>query len=758
MRQIVQNYRSGALYLEHVPTPLCRPGSVLVRTAFSLVSSGTERMKVDQARMNLIAKACSRPDKVRQVVESIRSTGLRETIQKVRERLGALTPLGYSLAGVVEEVGAGVDNLRIGDRVACAGEGVAMHAEFVSVPRNLCVRIADTISMQDAAFSTVGAIALNGVRQGGVGLGDCVVVIGLGLVGLLAVQVLKAAGCKVIGIDVDAQKLELARQCGADIAVARQDAGVEAVVLEVTNGVGADAAYIAASTRSADPLDLAGKILRDRGRVIIVGMVPVHADWQTYYSKELSVVMSRSYGPGRHDPAYEQKGVDYPIGYVRWTEGRNMEEFLRLVESGAVSPSRLGPSVFKFADAPIAYRELHESPGRHAVGMLFEYSSSAPIQRKITLPRTYLNGQLSAGPVGIGLIGAGHFATATLIPALKKAPNARLISVCSAGGLSAASVARRHAFENSSTDYRALLTDPQIDAVVIATRHDTHARFVCEALEAGKHVFVEKPLALCHDQLEAVIAARAGCAKLVMPGFNRRFSPLSAAVKNHFAGRNTPLEIVCRVNAGKVGGESWYEDPEQGGWRIISEGCHFVDLIQYICGCQPVRVFTEMIGGRTPGAQNANCSTVMRMMDGSTASLVYVANGDPSIGKERIEVFGQNKSAVIDNWKTAYLVAGGKTRRIRGRGKGHVEEMAAFFHAIRSASEVALPFEDAVSATVATFAISESMVTQQPVTCRRREQIACGPRNEATLLANSIDPICEISQTGQPEDRSLGRP
>lgn len=754
MRQIVQNYRTGALYLEHVPTPLCRPGGILVRTAFSLVSSGTERMKVDQARMSLIAKARSRPDKVRQVVESIRSVGLKETIQKVRERLDALTPLGYSLAGVVEEVGAGVDDLRIGDRVACAGEGVAMHAEFVSVPRNLCVRIPDTISMQDAAFSTVGAIALNGVRQGGVGLGDCVVVIGLGLVGLLAVQLLKAAGCKVIGIDVDPQKLQLARQCGADIAAARQDAGVEAVVLEATHGVGADAAYIAASTRSADPLELAGEILRDRGRVIIVGMVPIHADWQTYYSKELSVVMSRSYGPGRHDPAYEQKGVDYPIGYVRWTEGRNMEEFLRLVGSGTVSPSKLAPSVFKFADAPRAYRELHESPGRHAVGMLFEYSSSASMQRRITLPRTYLNGQLSAGPIGIGLIGAGHFATATLIPALKKAPDARLISVCSAGGLSAASAARRHGFESCSTDYRELLSDPRIDAIVIATRHDTHARFVCEALAAGKHVFVEKPLALCHEQLESVIDARTGGAKLVMPGFNRRFSPLSAAVKSHFSGRNTPLEIVCRVNAGKVGGESWYEDPEQGGWRIISEGCHFVDLIQYLCGCRPIRVFAEMIGGGTPGAQNPNCSTVIRMEDGSIATLVYVANGDTSTGKERIEVFGQNKSAVIENWKAAYLTAGGKTRKIRGAGKGHSEEVAAFVRAIRSASEAAMPFEDAVAATITTLAIAESMVTQQPVTCCRRERIDCRPSGPTAPLENSPDLTCAIGQTGKSEDRS----
>lgn len=341
MKQVVQNYSSGTLRLEDVPAPICKPGGVLVRTAYSLVSAGTERMKVDQARMSLIGKAKARPDKVMQVVASVKQVGVLETYNKVRERLDSLTPLGYSLAGVVEEVGAGIDEFRVGDRVACAGEGIACHAEFVCVPRNLCVQVPDEVDLKDAAFATVGAIAMNGVRQARVSLGDSVLVIGLGLVGLLAVQILKAAGCRVIGVDIDAYKVDLAMQCGADIALTRDSSALTETIRQATHGHGPDAVYIAASTKSADPMALAGEVLRDRGRVVVVGMVPIEADWQTYYMKELSVVMARSYGPGRYDPNFEQKGIDYPIGYVRWTERRNLEEFVRLLGAGLVCPGRL---------------------------------------------------------------------------------------------------------------------------------------------------------------------------------------------------------------------------------------------------------------------------------------------------------------------------------------------------------------------------------------------------------------------------------
>jgi predicted dehydrogenase/threonine dehydrogenase-like Zn-dependent dehydrogenase len=714
MRQIVQNYNTGELRLEDVPVPVCRTGGVVVRTAYSLISAGTERMKVEQARMSLLAKARARPDKVRQVIQSVKQVGLAETINKVRERLDSLTPLGYSLAGVVEEVGGGIDEFAVGDRVACAGEGIACHAEFVSVPRNLCVRVSDGVDLKDAAFATVGAIAMNGVRQAGVTLGDSVLVIGLGLVGLLGVQILKAAGCRVIGIDTDPAKLDLARQCGADLALARGDEALEQQIRDYTGGLGVDAAYIAASTKSADPMTLAGEVVRDRGKVIIVGMVNVEADWQTYYMKELSVVMARSYGPGRYDRTYEQKGIDYPVGYVRWTERRNLEEFVRLLSTGQIQPSRMAPAVFKIDEAPAVYQQLHAGSANGAVAMLFEYPADAPVQRRVALPKAGANGKV-VGPVGIGMIGAGNFTTGTLIPALKRADGVRLRAICSAGGLSARSAAGRHGFEYCASDYHELLADPEIHAIVIATHHDTHARFAAEAMRAGKHVFVEKPLALTREQLDEVVAAQAETGRILMVGYNRRFSPLSIAVRDFFAGRSSPIEVVCRVNAGALKADSWYQDAEEGGWRIISEGCHFVDLISFICGSRPARVYAEMIGGDVAGAQNDNCCVTLKMEDGSIGTLIYVANGDPCFEKERIEVFGQGRTAVIENWHVARLIAKGRTRKVRpGRtGKGHGNELPAFVSAIANPRQARLRFDDAVATTQTSLAVVDSLRSRQ---------------------------------------------
>ncbi len=718
MKQVVQNYNSGELWIEDVPTPLCKSGGVLVRSAYSLVSIGTERMKVTQARMSKLQMARARPDKVKQVIETVRQTGVIETYKKVRERLDALTPLGYSLAGVVEEVGAGLDEFRVGDRVACAGEKIACHADFVSVPRNLCVHVPDAVDLKDAAFATVGAIAMQGVRQSGVMLGDTVLVVGLGLVGLLGVQILKAAGCQVIGVDLDPKKVELARRCGADLAVTRDNTGLNDDLARFTGGRGPDVGYIAASANTADPMALAGEVVRDRGRVVIVGMVKVEADWQVYYEKELSVVMSRSYGPGRYDPNFEQKGIDYPVGYVPWTQRRNMEEFLRLIGAGHVDPQVMTPQVYDFANAPEAYDRVSGKSGAAApIAILFEYPPDAPKSLSVTLPATAARRPPTAGQVNVSLVGAGNFATGTLIPALKSIPEARLRTICSARGLSAASAARRHGFAHAASDLQELLTDVDTHAVVIATRHDTHAHFTGDALRAGKHVFVEKPLALTREQLDNVIAAQAQSDRIVLPGFNRRFSPLSEAVQTFFSGRTSPIEVVCRVNAGALGSSSWYQDADEGGWRIISEGCHFVDLIQYLCQSPPVWVSATMIGGAARGQQNDNCAVTLRMADGSLAVLIYIANGDSSFEKERIEVFGQGRVAVIENWHVARLVANGHTEKVRphGSGKGHGHEMAAFINAIQTGHPSPLPFDQAVATTLATFAAAESLTSGQPV-------------------------------------------
>ncbi|MBL8878182.1 MAG: bi-domain-containing oxidoreductase [Phycisphaerales bacterium] len=713
MKQIVQNYQSGELRVEDVPAPICRAGGVLVRTAYSLVSVGTERMKVTQARMNLLAKARARPDKVRQVLQNVRHNGLFETVRKVRERLDTLTPLGYSLAGVVEQVGAGVDEFRVGDRVACAGEGIACHAEFVSVPRNLCVTVPDGVDLRDAAFATVGAIAMNGVRQAGVSLGDTVIVLGLGLVGLIGVQLLKAAGCRVIGIDLDSEKLRLAKACGADLALSRSDEALEQTVLGATGGVGADASYIAASAASSDPMELSGRIVRDRGRVVIVGMVKLAADWQVYYHKELSVVMSRSYGPGRYDSTYELKGVDYPIGYVRWTQRRNLEEFVRLVGAGAVQPSRLSPQAFPLEQAPEVYQRVHDAPGQHSAGILFSYPPDASIARTVKVAANASRKQSLRvnRTVRVALIGAGNFSTGTLIPALKATGVAELHSVCSAGGLSARSVAGRHGFDEASSDFAAVLADDMVDAVIIATRHDTHARFASDALRAGKHVFVEKPLAMDIDQLSQIDAARRESNRVVMPGFNRRFSKLSRELRNAFATRTEPIEIICRVNAGALAAESWYNDDDQAGWRIVSEGCHFIDLMRVICGQPVLRVSATLTGGTARGGQKDNCVATLDFADGSVGVLIYVGNGDAAFDKERIEVFGQGRAAVIDNWKHAEIWTGGKRRRIApdSSAKGHHNEIAAFIDAARGGADSPLPWDEAVNTTLTTFAILESI-------------------------------------------------
>jgi predicted dehydrogenase/threonine dehydrogenase-like Zn-dependent dehydrogenase len=715
LKQVVQNYNTGELRVEEVPAPVCRSNGVVVRAAYSLVSAGTERMKVQQARMSLMQKARARPDKVKQVMQSVKQAGLRETYNKVRERLDSLTPLGYSLAGVVEEVGSDIDAFAVGDRVACAGEGIACHAEFVSVPRNLCVPVPDGVDLKDAAFATVGAIAMNGVRQANVTLGDSVLVVGLGLVGLLGVQLLKAAGCRVIGVDLDPHKMDLARQCGADAALARNDPGLEDALKQLTDGHGVDVAYIAASSKSTDPMKLAGQQVRDRGTVVIVGMVPIDADWQTYYGKEISVRMSRSYGPGRYDRSYEQKGVDYPVGYVRWTEGRNLAAFLHLVAAGSVAPGRLEPEVFAIARAPEAYQQLRDAPGKHAAGLLFAYPADAATTRRIDVPEASARNHATTERIGIGLIGAGNFATGTLIPALKQVPHARLRAICSAGGLSAQSAVKRHGFEYAASDYHELLEDDSIHAVLIATRHDTHAQFAADAMRAGKDVFVEKPLALTDAQLEDVVAVQAGTGRILMPDFNRRFSPLSVEVRNFFRDRSSPVEVVCRVNAGEIKSDSWYQDADEGGWRIVSEGCHFVDLISFLCGSRPVKVFAEMIGGSVAGRQNDNCSVTLKMEDGSLGVLIYVANGSARFEKERIEVFGRQCTATIENFQRARLYSStAGSRQVRSRGKGHAQAVAAFVDAVQHGRATPIPVRESATTTAACLAIGASLVTGMP--------------------------------------------
>ncbi|MGH9847323.1 MAG: bi-domain-containing oxidoreductase, partial [Blastocatellia bacterium] len=652
MKQVTQNFRTGVLKVEDVPETICKSGGILVSNVASLISAGTEKMVVDFARKSLVGKAQERPDLVRQVMNKLKRDGLMNTINTVRARLDAPLALGYSCAGVVREVGRGAEEFAAGDRVACAGMNYASHAETIFVPKNLAVRIPAGVSFDDAAFVTLGAIALQGVRTAEVKLGDAVAVIGLGLLGQLTAQILKAAGCRVIGIDLDASKIELATSFGAAAAVRRGD-DVETAVRRFTDGHGADAVIVAAAAGTNDPIELAGAIARDRAIVSMVGAVRMDVPRKVYYEKELQLRLSRSYGPGRYDASYEEQGIDYPIGYVRWTERRNMQEFLRLLSTGAVKLAPLITHRFPIEQAETAYEIVTGKRSEPYLGILLQYSpeQSRAGQSKIVT----LRDKRGAGEVRLGVIGAGNFARSVLLPRLAKNAQVSLAGIATAMGRNAKAVGEQYGFGFCTTDYRELLARDEINTIVIATRHDTHARFAAEALRAGKTVFVEKPLAINEESLDEVAEAVAKSNGRVMVGFNRRFSSLSAAMKQHFNGAG-PLAITYRINAGEVPRESWIQN-EEGGGRIVGEVCHFVDYLQFLTDADPVEVFAYA------GAAGVDTlSIVVKLGDGSVGNINYFATGDRSFPKERIEVYGGGRIAVLDDFRMLELWRDGKRK------------------------------------------------------------------------------------------------
>jgi polar amino acid transport system substrate-binding protein len=715
MKQVIQNDRSRATEVLEVPAPRVRSGSVLVRTATSLISAGTEKTAVDFGNKSLLEKARTRPDLVRQVLARIAKDGIRPTLEAVANRLDAPIPLGYSCAGVVEEVGRGAEEFSAGQRVACAGAGYANHAEAVVVPRNLVVPIPEGVSFEDAAYVTLGAIALQGVRVADVRLGEQVAVIGLGLLGQLAVQILRASGCRVIGIDLDPSKVVLARELGAEAAVVRSD-DVVAAVASFTGGIGVDAVVITAAANSNDPIELAGELCRDRGRVSMVGAVRMDVPRQSYYMKELELRLSRSYGPGRYDPEYEEKGHDYPIGHVRWTERRNMEEFLRLVAAGYVTPSRLNSHHFPIEAAGAAYRLIGGDVEEPYLGILLTYpeASGQPLRRTVELrPRVAATGQ-----VGFGFIGAGSFGKATLLPRFARADGVEMVGIATATGPSARATGEKFGFQLCTTDAAELLRDERIGAVVITTRHGSHARYAADALRAGKAVFVEKPLALNEEELQEVLQAQEESGQLLTVGFNRRFAPLARALRKEFR-ESGPLALHYRVNAGPIPATHWIHDAEQGGGRIIGEVCHFVDLVQYLADDEVDGVFAHALGG-PQGATHDTVSITLRMRGGSVASIDYFATGDRSYPKERVEVFGGGAVGVLDDYRTLTLQRGGKPRVSGGKAqdKGFDDEVEAFLSALRT-GEAPIPINSLARTTRVTFAIEESLRTGGSVAVSR---------------------------------------
>lgn len=710
MLQVVQNFRSGVLKVEDVPEPHLRSGGLLVANVRSLISAGTEKSTVNVARKNLVGKAMEKPEMVRKVIDKALKDGVADTAKMVFQRLDTPVALGYSCAGVVVEVGAGVQGFSVGDRVACAGQNYASHAEVIFVPRNLCVRIPDGVDFDDAAFVTLGAIAMQGVRQCEPRLGDVVAVIGLGLLGQLAVQLLKANGCRVVASDIAPAKLDMARSFGAEDAVLPGD--LPAAARTLTRGHGVDAVVITASTKDNGPVEVAGEICRRKGRVVVVGAVGMDLPREPYYLKELELRLSTSYGPGRYDPAYEEKGQDYPYGYVRWTEQRNMEAFLWLAREGRINVKALTSHRYAIAEAEAAYALMMENREPY-LGILLEYAGTAGGRLRTPVPAAAHAPAM--GKAVIGLIGAGNHVRDMLLPHLKDASGATLRWICTATGISAQKLGESLKVEYRTTDAAEVLADPAVNAVLIGTRHDSHARLVLAALAAGKHVFVEKPLCLTEDELETVVAALGDPAHRgqLMVGFNRRYSPHARKAREFFAGHREPLVMNYRINAGAIPAEHWAQDPAAGGGRIIGEACHFIDLLQYVCGAVPVSVRGVRIGRHSSGITDDQAILSFTFADGSVGSVVYAAGGSTMLAKERLEVFGEGRSLVLDDFLVTDCYAGGKHTRFKSgkRDKGFAGEMAEFVALVRDGAPPSMSLAETVAVSRAAIRAARSLTS-----------------------------------------------
>lgn len=726
MKQILQNRQSGKASVVQVPVPVVQRGRVLVRTVASLISAGTEKAAVELGRKSLLRRAREQPELVKKVFEKVKTEGLFNTFDAVQAKLNSAGALGYSAAGIVIEVGEDVKEFRIGDRVACAGVGYASHAEVLSVPKNLCVRLPEEVSFEAASFSTLGAIALQGVRLAEPTLGESVVVIGLGLLGQLTVQLLRANGCRVFGIDLDEAKVELARSLGADACAVSKD-DVKNAVRAWSRGRGADAVLITAATMSNEPIELAGELSRLKGRVVAVGLVGLNIPRNIFFERELTFRVSMSYGPGRYDPEYEERGHDYPYAYVRWTEGRNIEAFLDLVAAGHINVERLITHRFSVDEAESAYNLISGETKEPYLGIVFHYDTKRELERRIETG-AHRSSSSSSTPredvrtarVRLGMIGAGDYAQGMLLPNLK-AQGVDFCTLTTATGVTARNVGETYKFTRLASGADEVLNDPDVNLIVIATRHDSHADLARRALERGRHVFVEKPLALTDEELDAVLQSAATSEGRLMVGFNRRFAPHARAAREFFRGRDegTPLSISYRVNAGHIPRTSWIQDAQQGGGRIIGEVCHFIDLMHYLTGSLATRVYAESIASRNQQLVSEDSVFItLAFADGSNGSIAYLAEGDKSFPKERIEIFGDGKIFVIDNFQRTASYRNGredKTPPLRHQDKGQAEEVRAVCATVLEGGDAPIALDELAITTRATFRIRESLRTGRPI-------------------------------------------
>ena len=723
MKQIAQNYKSGELAVLDVPAPACRPGGVLVQSLFSLISTGTEMMKVSEAKMSMVGKARARPDQVRKVLDTVAQQGAVETYKKVMNRLDSYTPLGYSLCGVVTEVGKGAEEFRVGQLVAAAGNEYALHAEYNWVPVNLCAAVPRGVSPEHAAFSTVGAIAMHGVRRAETQLGDTACVIGLGLIGQLVVRLLVASGVRVIGLDVLEERCRLAEQAGAALCAAPTDEGMAAIQAsldEITAGRGADHIFLAAGGSSNAPVETAARLARDRARVVDIGKTRLDLPWTAYYDKELDVRFSRSYGPGRYDERYELEGIDYPAGYVRWTERRNLECFLDLLARKEIEVSTLVSRVFPLENASTVYADL-SSGALKAVGVLLEYpapSADGPSRAATSMvrvgsaPSTAAPRAGSDGRLAIGFIGAGNYASGTLLPRLVGLPNAYLAHVATTRSLSAVNAKRRFGFTTASTNAHAVLEDKSLGAIFIVTRHHTHADLVCLALRTGKAVFVEKPLALTREEVDRImeVVAETGNDRL-MVGFNRRFAPLFTQMKSAFGPVSSSAVTRYLVSAGPLAADSWYGNDALEGSRFTGEGGHFIDTLSWWADSLPEQVYA------VPGPEKDDVQVTVRFENGSSGVVTYTTGGNVRFPKETFDAVGGGSSARLDNFRkaTVWSGRGHHTMRTRsGQDKGQRAELAQFVEAVLADRPMPIPLESLVAVTKATITVGESLSSGKP--------------------------------------------
>lgn len=720
MKQVRHYLRDGALDIGEVPMPAVGPTDVLVRNHYSFVSVGTEKMKVSQARMSLLEKAKERPDQVKLVLNTLREQGLLPTMRKVQEKLKAPTTLGYSCAGTVVAVGAQVEEFRVGDRVACIGEGMATHAEYNAVPRNLVVRVPDNVSLEAASSTAVGAIALQSIRQAALELGETVAIVGLGLLGQFLVQLCRANGCRVVGIDLDAGKCALALQNGADAACGPDEEQALRHALQLSGGLGVDAVLLTVSTRDLGPIELSAAMVRDRGRVVCLGNTAIQLDWRTWFGKEIDFLFSRAMGAGIVEPEYLHRGKDYPVGYVRWTANRNMQAFLDLIAQGRLAVPQLITHRFPFAEAIQVFDRIATGELAHAVGIVFEYPEPDPSVTTLQ-PRTMVfTGERPRRAVRLGQIGAGNYAKSMLMPHFAATTGLGLEGICTTRGANAEALARRHGFRKATTDAAELLRDADINAIMVATRHDSHARYAAAALEAGKHVYVEKPLALSEEQLAPVIAAlttRGNDGPTLWVGHNRRFSPLGQRALAHFEGIDL-RQVTIRVRTAGVPGDSWYQDAAEGGGMLFGDVCHHIDLAIFLAQSPPVEVSAFF----TPDASHREESwaITLRFANGGLAVVHYTCGSEKGLDSESIEVLGGGRSAQITGFRKLTLRGGrdsGRQSLQPDRGqKAMLQAMVAQF----SGAPGAVDYTDS-------FLMSAQAVLAAHRSIRERRTVAMSP-------------------------------